>query len=205
MKPMEIEKESFAIITRELGDKKLLPGTEEIVKRVIHCTADFDYADNLVFSENVVPILRRAFSQGCDIVTDTMMARAGISKAACEKLGIHVHCFIADADVAKEAKERGITRAAVAMERAAALQQPCVFAIGNAPTAILSLLECVRVGKVDPIAVIGVPVGFVNVCESKEALCRSAVPHIVAMGRKGGSNVAAAICNAILYSLVQRS
>lgn len=204
MQPMEIEKQSFQIISRELGNKKLIPGTEEIVKRVIHCTADFDYADNLVFSEKVVPILQDAFLHGCNIVTDTMMAKSGINKTAAEKLGINIHCFIADNEVAREAKERGITRAAAAMERAAALPGPCVFAIGNAPTAILSLLRCVREGKTDPVAVIGVPVGFVNVIESKEMLCGSTIPHIVARGRKGGSNVAAAICNAILYSIVQR-
>ncbi len=194
MQPMEIEKQSFQIISRELGNKKLIPGTEEIVKRVIHCTADFDYADNLVFSEKVVPILQDAFLHGCNIVTDTMMAKSGIN----------IHCFIADNEVARVAKERGITRAAAAMERAAALPGPCVFAIGNAPTAILSLLRCVREGKTDPVAVIGVPVGFVNVTESKEMLCGSTIPYIVARGRKGGSNVAAAICNAILYSIVQR-
>lgn len=204
MQPMEIEKKSFQIISRELGNKKLIPGTEEIVKRVIHCTADFDYADNLVFSENVVLILRNAFLHGCNIVTDTMMAKSGINKSAAEKLGINIHCFIADKKVAQEAKERGVTRAAAAMERAAVLTGPCVFAIGNAPTAILSLLQCVREGKTDPVAVIGVPVGFVNVIESKEMLCNSKIPHIVARGRKGGSNVAAAICNAILYSIVQR-
>ena len=204
MKPMEIEQKSFEIIGRELGGKKLAAGTEEIVKRVIHTTADFDYADNLVFSENVVPLLKKAFSEGCTIVTDTMMAKAGISKAAAERLGIRIRCFMSDEDVAAEAKRRGITRAAVSMERAAALQEPCVFAIGNAPTAILSLLECVRAGKAHPIAVIGVPVGFVHVCESKEELLASGIPCIVAKGRKGGSNVAAAICNAILYSIVQR-
>lgn len=204
MYPMEIEKKSFQIISRELGNKKLMPGTEDIVKRVIHCSADFDYADNLVFSENVVPILRNAFLHGCNLVTDTMMAKSGISKPAAEKLGINIHCFIADKEVAQKAKERGITRAAAAIERAAALPGPCVFAIGNAPTAILSLLQCVREGKADPIAVIGVPVGFVNVIESKEMLSNSKIPHIVARGRKGGSNIAAAICNAVLYSIVQR-
>ena len=204
MDPMEIEKKSFQIISRELGNKKLMPGTEDIVKRVIHCSADFDYADNLVFSENVVPILRNAFLHGCNLVTDTMMAKSGISKQAAEKLGINIHCFIADKEVAQKAKERGITRAAAAIERAAALPGPCVFAIGNAPTAILSLLQCVREEKADPIAVIGVPVGFVNVIESKEMLSNSKIPHIVARGRKGGSNIAAAICNAVLYSIVQR-
>ena len=116
MDPMEIEKKSFQIISRELGNKKLMPGTEDIVKRVIHCSADFDYADNLVFSENVVPILRNAFLHGCNLVTDTMMAKSGISKPAAEKLGINIHCFIADKEVAQKAKERGITRAAAAIE-----------------------------------------------------------------------------------------
>ena len=200
MKPMEIEQKSFEIITKELGERKFAAGTEEIVKRVIHCTADFDYAENLIFSEGVVQILRNAFEQGCDIVTDTRMAQAGINKKVLEGLGGQVHCFISDEDVAEEALRRGVTRAEVAMQKAAQLKKPCVFAIGNAPTALFSLLDLVRKGY-RPVAVIGVPVGFVNVIESKQRLLESDLPHIVAAGRKGGSNVAAAICNAVLYQI----
>lgn len=200
MKPMEIEQKSFEIITKELGERKFAAGTEEIVKRVIHCTADFDYVENLIFSEGVVQILRNAFEQGCDIVTDTRMAQAGINKKVLEGLGGQVHCFISDEDVAEEALRRGVTRAEVAMQKAAQLKKPCVFAIGNAPTALFSLLDLAHKGY-RPVAVIGVPVGFVNVIESKQRLLESDLPHIVAAGRKGGSNVAAAICNAVLYQI----
>ncbi len=202
MKPMEIEEKSFAIITEELGDKKLAEGTECIVKRVIHTTADFEYADNLVFSETAVRAAREAIAAGCDIVTDTTMVKSGINKKTLASLGGEVHCFVADEDVAKEAKERGVTRSKVAMERAAALQKPCIFAIGNAPTALESLLDLVEEGKIDPVLIIGVPVGFVHVVESKERLlaCKK-VPYIVARGRKGGSSVAAAIVNALVYSV----
>ena len=131
------------------------------------------------------------------------MAKAGINKTALASLGGQVHCFMSDPDVAQEAARRGVTRATVSMERAAALDKPCLFAIGNAPTALLHLLQLAQEGKVQPALVIGVPVGFVNVVESKELLLASPLPHIVARGRKGGSNVAAAICNALLYQLTR--
>lgn len=201
MKPMDIEKRSFEIITEELGGRALKPGTENIVKRVIHATADFDYADNLIFSENSVHVARAAIAGGCDFVTDTTMALSGINKKIVSALGGTVHCFVADDDVAKEAAERGVTRSKVGMERAANLQKPCIFAIGNAPTALESLLDLTQEGRIKPVLIIGVPVGFVHVVESKERLLRSDVPFIVARGRKGGSNVAAAICNALIYSV----
>ena len=144
-----------------------------------------------------------ALKAGCDIVTDTQMAKAGINKTALGKLGGQVHCFMSDPDVAAEAKERGITRAIVSMERAAKLNKPCIFAIGNAPTALIALHEQIQAGELNPALIIGVPVGFVNVVESKELIIGSAVPHIVARGRKGGSNVAAAICNAMLYQIMR--
>ena len=201
IKPMDIEKRSFAIITELLGDTKLDPENELVIKRVIHTTADFDYVQNLVFSEHAVAKGIEALRGGCDIVTDTQMARAGINKTILSKLGGQVHCFMSDPDVAAEAKERGITRAIVSMERAAKLPKPCIFAIGNAPTALISLHEQIQAGKLNPALIIGVPVGFVNVVESKELIIGSEVPHIVARGRKGGSNVAAAICNAMLYQI----
>ena len=206
MKPMDIEKRSFAIITELLGDRRLDPENELVIKRVIHTTADFDYVDNLVFSDHAVQKAIAALRAGCDIVTDTQMARAGINKTILASLGGEVHCFMSDADVAAEAKERGVTRAFVSMERAAALPKPCIFAIGNAPTALLAIAEEIETG-LRPALVIGVPVGFVNVVESKErllAVCeRYGVPAIIAMGRKGGSTVAAAICNALLYSAAE--
>ena len=203
VKPMDIEKRSFAIITELLGDTKLDPENELVIKRVIHTSADFDYVQNLVFSEHAVAKGIEALRGGCDIVTDTQMARAGINKTILSKLGGQVHCFMSDPDVALEAKERGVTRAIVSMERAAKLPKPCIFAIGNAPTALISLHEQMQAGKLTPALIIGVPVGFVNVVESKELIIGSEVPHIVARGRKGGSNVAAAICNAMLYQILR--
>lgn len=203
VKPMEIEKRSFEIITELLGDKKLDPENELVIKRAIHTSADFDYADNLCFSEHAVSKAIAALRGGCDIVTDTQMARSGINKTILSKLGGQVHCFMSDPDVAAEAKERGITRAIVSMERAAKLPKPCIFAIGNAPTALISLHEQMEAGTLNPALIIGVPVGFVNVVESKEMIIESGVPHIVSRGRKGGSNVAAAICNAMLYQILR--
>ena len=203
IKPMDIEKRSFEIITELLGDTKLDPENELVIKRVIHTSADFDYVQNLVFSEHAVQKGIAALKNGCDIVTDTQMARSGINKTILSKLGGEVHCFMSDPDVAEEAKARGITRAIVSMERAAALPKPCIFAIGNAPTALVSLHEQILAGKLNPALIIGVPVGFVNVVESKELIIGTEVPHIVARGRKGGSNVAAAICNAMLYQILR--
>ena len=203
IKPMDIEKRSFAIITELLGDTQLDPENELVIKRVIHTTADFDYVENLVFSPHAVGKGIAALREGCDIVTDTQMAKAGINKTILGRLGGEVHCFMSDPDVAAEAKERGVTRAIVSMERAAQLSKPCVFAIGNAPTALISLHELIEAGKLDPALIIGVPVGFVNVVESKELFLDSPMPHIIARGRKGGSNVAAAICNAMLYQIMR--
>ena len=203
IKPMDIEKRSFEIITELLGERKLDPENELVIKRVIHTSADFDYADNLVFSPHAVQKGIEALRGGCDIVTDTQMAKAGINKTILGKLGGEVHCFMSDPDVAAEAKERGITRAIVSMEREAKLSKPCIFAIGNAPTALISLHEQIQAGTLHPALIVGVPVGFVNVVESKELILDSEVPYIVARGRKGGSNVAAAICNALLYQIMR--
>ena len=203
IKPMDIEKRSFEIITEILGETRLDPENELVIKRVIHTTADFEYVQNLVFSDHAVQKGIEALKNGCDIVTDTQMAKSGINKTILGKLGGQVHCFMSDADVAAEAKERGITRAIVSMERAAKLSKPCIFAIGNAPTALISLYEQMEAGKLNPALIIGVPVGFVNVVESKEMIIESGVPHIVSRGRKGGSNVAAAICNAMLYQIMR--
>ena len=201
MKPMEIEQRSFEIITELLGNRVLDPENELVIKRVIHTTADFDYADNLTFSDHAVRKGIAALKGGCDIVTDTQMAKAGINKTILASLGGEVHCFMSDVDVAAEAKERGVTRAIVSMEKAAQLPGKCIFAIGNAPTALIALHGLIEEGKLDPALIIGVPVGFVNVVESKELFLDSPVPHIIARGRKGGSNVAAAICNAMLYQI----
>lgn len=202
IKPMDIEKRSFEIITEILGERKLEPENELVIKRAIHTSADFDYADNLVFSSHAVQKGIEALRAGCDIVTDTQMAKAGINKTILGSLGGEVHCFMADEDVAAQAKLRGVTRALVSMEKAATLPKPCILAIGNAPTALLSLQKLMDEGKLSPALIIGVPVGFVNVVESKELIIdKASAPYIVARGRKGGSNIAAAICNAMLYQI----
>lgn len=204
VKPMDIEARSFEIITEELGDTKLIPGTEPIVKRCIHTSADFDYAKNLCFSEGAVEGAMEAIRGGACIVTDTQMAKAGINKKALARYGGEVYCFMSDEDVAEQAKEKGTTRATVSMEKAAALKKPLIFAIGNAPTALVRLYELIEDGRLSPALIIGVPVGFVNVVQSKELIMEAGVPYIVARGRKGGSNIAACICNALLYMLDNR-
>ena len=200
--PMDIEKRSFEIITEELGELKLDPDKESIIKRCIHTAAEFDYARTMRFSDNVVADkLAIMKNGGFTIVTDTKMAQTGINKAALTKLNGNAVCFMSDPDVAARAKEAGSTRAAACMEKAANLEGPVIIAVGNAPTALVRLDELVKEGKIKPALVIGVPVGFVNVVQSKEIIMASGVPYIVAVGRKGGSNVAAAICNALMYKL----
>ena len=206
---MEIEKRSFEIISHELSEMQItLPADQEMItKRVIHTSADFDYIQTLKYSKDAVAIAKRLISEGADIVTDTNMALSGINKKYLAKFGGQAHCFMADDEVALIAKEKKTTRAAVSMEFASRIDKPVIFAIGNAPTALIELYDMIEKGIYKPAFVIGVPVGFVNVVESKErlfAVCEShGVPAIVAMGRKGGSNVAAAICNALIYSAAE--
>lgn len=199
--PRDIEARSMEIITKEIGDVKLDPLEAPVIKRVIHTTADFDYLKNLTFSDQVVPKLTEAIKNGASIVTDTQMAKAGISKKTLARHGGQVYCFMSDPDVADEARRRGVTRAIVSMEKAARLPERVIFAIGNAPTALVALHDLMHNKKINPIGIIAVPVGFVNVVEAKELILQDPVPSIVARGRKGGSNVAAAICNALMYSL----
>lgn len=197
--PKEIERRSFEIIARELGDRTFPPDQAPVITRVIHATADFDYADNLVFSDSAVPLALRALREGTPIVTDTNMGKAGINKTALKKVKSEVYCFMADEDVARIAGEQGITRARASMDKAASLGKDCIFAIGNAPTALIRLYELIRAGQIHPRLIIAAPVGFVNVVQAKERILSLDVPCIVAKGRKGGSTVAAAICNALLY------
>ena len=199
VKPAEIETRSFEIIGEILGGRVLDPENEAVIKRCIHTSADFDYADNLHFSKGVTSRLADALKQGADIVTDTMMARAGINKSKLGQFGGQVHCFMADEDVARDAADRCVTRAAVCMEKACAIKKPVIIAVGNAPTALIRLKELIEEGRILPVGIIGAPVGFVNVVESKDQIMELEIPHIVARGRKGGSNIAAAICNALLY------
>lgn len=201
--PNKIEERSFQIITQELTDMGITIPTDEapITKRVIHTSADFDYAHTMCYSNNAIEIAKDLIKKGAHIVTDTNMAMAGINKKRLATFGGQVHCYMADEDVAKEAKERQVTRATVSMERAAKLEKPVIFAIGNAPTALISLYELMEAGIFTPEFVIGVPVGFVNVVAAKELFLNSDVPYIINKGRKGGSNIAAAICNALIYSI----
>ncbi|MCR5283575.1 MAG: precorrin-8X methylmutase [Lachnospiraceae bacterium] len=203
IKPDEIEKQSFAIITKELEEAGIrLPEESAMVtKRCIHTSADFDYARTLTFSEGAVARMQELLRGGALIVTDTNMALAGINQRKLAELGTKALCFMADPGVAEEAKKRGITRAAVSMERAAALDREVIFAIGNAPTALIRLHEMMEEKRFTPAFVIGVPVGFVNVVWAKELFLDTPIPYIINRGRKGGSNIAAAICNAVLYSM----
>ena len=199
VKPNEIEKRSMEIITQELNGRTWPEPQFSIVKRCIHTSADFDYADNLCFSENAAMLCVEALRRGAVIVTDTKMAWSGINKKKLAEYGGEAYCFMSDEDVAKEAQERGCTRAAICMERGAALGKEVIFAVGNAPTALIRLYELIQEGKVNPALIIGAPVGFVNVVEAKELIMTAGVPYIVPRGRKGGSNIAATICNAMLY------
>ncbi len=250
IEPKDIERHSMALIQQELDRRHIRLDAVEapIVKRCIHTSADFDYAENLVFSANAVDRMRtslragmtesssadastgaqtrsagaagsssegastetRACGTGAIVVTDTEMARAGISKKALATLGAETRCFMSDPDVAAEARARGVTRAVVSMEYAARIKdRPLIFAIGNAPTALIELYRLIHDRGLRPAGIIGVPVGFVNVVEAKELILSLAeetapigdIPWIVARGRKGGSNIAACIVNALLYGI----
>ena len=201
--PAEIEKRSFEIITEELEEKGIVldKENESVIKRCIHTSADFDYAETLSFSEGAVEKMKDLIRGGAVIVTDTNMALAGINKKKLASFGGEALCFMADEDVAAEAKDRGVTRAAVSMEKASKLDRDVIFAVGNAPTALIRLHEMMEEGIYIPKFIIGVPVGFVNVVYAKELFLGSDVPHIINRGRKGGSNISAAICNAVLYNM----
>lgn len=207
VRPQDIEKRSFAIISKELEEKGIvLPKEQELVtKRAIHTSADFDYAKTMTYSAHAVGIAKKLIQNGADIVTDTNMALAGVNKKELAKYGGEAHCFMAEEEVAKIAKERGVTRAAVSMEKAAQIEKPVIFAIGNAPTALIELYEMIQSGKYRPAFIIGVPVGFVNVEAAKDLILKTDVPYIINRGRKGGSNIAAAICNALLYELEDKN
>lgn len=203
VRPQDIEKRSFAIISKELEEKGIVLSKEQelVTKRAIHTSADFDYAKTMTYSAHAVGIAKKLIQNGADIVTDTNMALAGVNKKELAKYGGEAHCFMAEEEVAKIAKERGVTRAAVSMEKAAQIEKPVIFAIGNAPTALIELYEMIQSGKYRPAFIIGVPVGFVNVEAAKDLILKTDVPYIINRGRKGGSNIAAAICNALLYEL----
>lgn len=202
--PADIERSSMNIIRAELQklNISLPPEQTDVILRCIHATADFDYASSLVFSDNAVSLAVDALRSGCGIVTDTNMTLAGLSRPCLERFGISARCFMADPEIAVLAKRNNCTRAVAAMDYAAEHFPDAIRAIGNAPTALFRLSEQLAAG-LRPALIIAVPVGFVNVVESKERIVRvcreTGIPCIAAMGRKGGSTVAAAVCNALLY------
>lgn len=203
--PADIEKRSMEIIEDELGEIQLPPTEKQIIKRVIHTSADFEYARTLRFSPDAVERGLAALRQGCTIVTDTNMAYMGISQRGLDTLHSTKVCFMADEDVARMAKEQGTTRAVACMDKACTIDGPLIIAVGNAPTALLRLDELILANKIHPDLIIGVPVGFVNVVYAKDIIMQSGVPYIVAKGRKGGSTIAAAICNALIYTLTRKN
>lgn len=203
--PGDIEKRSFEIIRQELGDRRFPEEQQPIIYRCIHTTADLDFADTLCFSDDVIKRALDVIKKGCTFVTDSNMTRTGINKAALARHGCECLCFMADPDIASRAAAEGTTRAAASVDKAAEIRSPIIYAVGNAPTALLRLCEHIKAGTFLPELVIGVPVGFVNVVQSKEMLIESGIPYITARGRKGGSTVAAAICNALLYMSDEKS
>ncbi len=199
--PADIEKRSFEILSGILGDRAFPKLHEPVIKRVIHTTADFEYADILNISPGAVEAGLEAIKSGFNIVTDTKMAAAGINKKKLSSYGGQVACFMDDENIALDAKQKNVTRASLCMEKASDDPKNGIFVIGNAPTALIRLYELIAQGLASPFLVIGVPVGFVNVVESKELIKKAGIPFIISEGRKGGSNVAAAIVNAMLYML----
>ncbi len=199
MKPDEIEAESFQIIDSEAGEHGWPQAEWQVVRRAIHTSADFEYARSMVLSDGVIEMAVAALKSGAGIVTDTNMALSGISKSRLEPFGCTVACHVADPDVAELAQRESITRSIAAMRKAVADPANRIFVIGNAPTALFELLRLMREGQVEPALIIGLPVGFVGAEESKNALAAGGhnVPFITNIGRKGGSNVAAAVVNAL--------
>ncbi|MCX4328101.1 MAG: precorrin-8X methylmutase [Lachnospiraceae bacterium] len=201
--PAGIENRSMEIISQELRSRGIILDQKKapVIKRAIHASADFDYAENLYFSDNVIPHTLNLLRNGTSIVTDTKMALSGINKKILLEYGIGIYNFIDDKDVATAAKKNNTTRSAACIDKAVSLRKPFIFVIGNAPTALIRIYELYSEGLLKPELIIGVPVGFVNVVQAKELIIQTGLPCIIARGRKGGSNIAAAICNALLYML----
>lgn len=206
-KPMSIEKRSFEIITEEMGqdiklfDEKKLP----IIKRVIHTTADFEYANLLEFSQDAITKALNALGNGCKIYCDTNMIVNGLSKIALNNYSCKPYCLVSDEDVVKEAKSKGVTRSIIGMKHAAKDPETKIFLIGNAPTALYTLLEMIEDGECEvPALIVAAPVGFVGAAESKEEILNYEVPYIRVKGRKGGSTVAVAILHGLIYQIFKR-
>lgn len=205
--PQDIEKRSFEIIGEELGDKinKFDEATLPVIKRIIHTTADFEYADLIEFMNDAINSGKEALKKGCKIYCDTNMIVNGASKMVLSKFNCEAYCLVADSEVVKEAKEKGVTRSIVGMEKAAKDPNTKIFLIGNAPTALYQLKEMIERNEIEkPALVVGVPVGFVGAAESKEAFKSLGIPYITINGRKGGSTVAVSILHGILYQMYQR-
>jgi len=200
LNPNAIESKSFEIITAELGHLHLDESTAAIVKRVVHTTADFDYARITEIHPNAVASAKAALLKGCRIYSDTRMIQAGVSRPALAKLGCELYTYIDDEEVARQSKEQGITRSILGINKAAEDINTAIYVIGNAPTALVRLYELIESKAIAPALIIGVPVGFVGAAESKELIKQTSIPYIVTNGRKGGSTVAVSILNAILYS-----
>jgi len=197
--PESIENKSFQIIDNEIGEHNFSPVEYQVLRRIIHSSADFDFKDNLVFSNDAVSYAVNSLKKGVPIVCDVKMVYAGINKKLLEKLGCKSYCFVSDDDVIKEAKKTGLTRSIIAMRKACSLYPKSIFLIGNAPTALLELINLINEGKSSPSLVVGVPVGFVSAPLSKELLLsQKDIPFIVALGRKGGSTIAVSCINALL-------
>jgi precorrin-8X/cobalt-precorrin-8 methylmutase len=209
LSPEEIETESFRLIDAEIGPHQWSPDQWPVVRRVIHTSADFEYGQSLVFSRNAVAAGITALRNGRGIYTDTTMALAGISRPRLAKFNIKGTCLVADQEVAQRARELGVTRSLMAMRKGAADPDTGIFVLGNAPTALFELLRLIREEGVRPDMIVALPVGFVGAAESKAALleldsvCPS-IPYITNRGRKGGSNVVAAIINALLIMAIDR-
>jgi len=197
--PRAIEDRSMAIIEESLPELLELPVEErQVIKRVVHATGDTSYADLVRIHPGAVAAGLAAIRAGCTVVTDVNMVKAGINRRRLEALGVKVNCYISDLRVAEEARQEGLTRAAVAMRRAAAELEGGIAVIGNAPTALVALCDLIKQEKVTPALVVGVPVGFVGARESKELLMSTPVPYITVPGTKGGSTIAVAVMNALL-------
>ncbi|QTA89033.1 precorrin-8X methylmutase [Desulfonema magnum] len=204
MKPDEIEALSFKIIDEEAGEHRFSPHEWNIVRRMIHTSADFEYMDTVRFHPKAIEAGLKAIRSGKAIITDTEMARVGIRKKELEYFKSSVTCFIHAPSIVKSAGASGMTRAQAAVDAAIPFMENGIYVVGNAPTALLRLLELVKEGKARPALIIGLPVGFVNAAESKAALIETDYPHISNIGRKGGSNLAAGVVNALLKMATQK-
>lgn len=197
MKPSEIESLSFKIIDQEAGEHNFSQNEWTIVRRMIHTSADFEYMQTVRFHPKAIQAGINAIKQGKMIITDTQMALSGISRKKLEGFNVTLKCLITDAEVAKKAVEEKTTRAHAAVNAAAADMKGGIYVIGNAPTALLRLIDLIDSGQAAPALIIGLPVGFVNAAESKAALVKKDYPYITNIGRKGGSNIAASVVNAL--------